>query len=293
MRDPASIVASLNRRHGALYRLIGPKAGGESGATYVIADDSGTEYILKWGTEFHAEQALAITRRLRASGYPVPEYVTSDTDDEGIRYLVQRVLPGQPIQRITPRHLDRIFELNTLQAGIAAEFAGDWPAPIVESIRNGFQEWCVLDSLRSYTGETAAILKDLEETTTLVDGANVPATDAVHFDFNPANILADNGAISGVVDWNGCCAGDRGFDLITLGFYALEDAGIAQPLVQRACGVSGPEAAALYLAHMIVRQLDWSIRHHDEATISRYLGISRIAMREIRELSNQPDRRRV
>ncbi|MGO9451409.1 MAG: phosphotransferase family protein [Candidatus Binataceae bacterium] len=292
MRDPASIVASINRRHKTSYRLIGPKMGGESGATHVIADDSGTEYILKWGAEFDAQRVVAITRRLRASGYPAPECVTSGTDDDGTSYMVQRFLPGRPIQHITRRHLDRIFELNALQAGGPAEVAGDWPETIVASIGTGFQKWCLLDSLRNYSAETAAILKELQETATLPASGNFPTTDVVHFDFNPANILAVDGEISGVIDWNGCCAGDRGFDLITLGFYALEDDTIARPLLERAVAISDAGAAALYLAHMIVRQLDWSIRHHDEETISRYLRISRLAMREIRELRDQAGRRR-
>ena len=40
--------------------------------------------------------------------------------------------------------------------------------------------------------------------------------DVVHFDFNPSNILLENGQVSGVIDWEGACAGDCTFNLATL-----------------------------------------------------------------------------
>jgi len=35
--------------------------------------------------------------------------------------------------------------------------------------------------------------------------------DIVHDDFQGPNILVHEGRISGVVDWEGCCRGDRAF----------------------------------------------------------------------------------
>jgi hypothetical protein len=58
--------------------------------------------------------------------------------------------------------------------------------------------------------------------------------------------------------------------------------------LDRAREISGPSAVALYLSHMIVRQLDWSIRNHDQPTVTKYLNISRSALRVIGELRYRP-----
>ncbi len=42
--------------------------------------------------------------------------------------------------------------------------------------------------------------------------------DVVHLDFHPGNLLASNGIITGVVDWDGAARGHRAFDLVTLRF---------------------------------------------------------------------------
>ena len=290
MMDPAAIVASINDRHGTHFRLGRPVAGGESRGTYSILDDEEVEYILKWGegSEFRVRETVEIARRLRTVGYPAPDFIVSSSRDR-LRYLVQRMMPGTPGAALTPALLERVAELNRLQEDVAAEFAEGWPARIVESVEKGFGDWCVHDSLATHSRQTATWLAELRRTVSIVAaGARYRTTDAVHFDFSTANILVENGAVSGVIDWNGCCAGDRGFDLTTLAFYALEDSGVAAWLLDRALEVSGSPAVALYLSHMIVRQLDWSIRHHDQPTIARYLNISLSALRVIRELRDRP-----
>ncbi|HKF29521.1 MAG TPA: phosphotransferase [Candidatus Binataceae bacterium] len=289
MIDPDGIVALINDRHGTHFRLGRPMTGGESGCTHSILDDQGIEFILKWGegSEFRVRQTLEITRRLRALGYPAPEFIVASSED-GLRYLVQRMLPGRPGAALTPALLERVVEMNRLQEGAASEFVEGWPARIVESLEKGFKEWCVHDSLATHSRQTAAVLAEMRRTVSMLGGAHFRATDAVHFDFSTANILVEHGGISGVIDWNGCCAGDRAFDLTTLAFYALEDSGVATWLLDRAREVSGPPAVALYLSHMIVRQLDWSIRNHDQPTVARYLNISLSALRVIRELRDRP-----
>jgi hypothetical protein len=87
--------------------------------------------------------------------------------------------------------------------------------------------------------------------------------------------------ISGVVDWDGTCPGDRAFDLVTLLFYSYEQALVRDTLWQRVLALTDPAATAIYLAHMIHRQVDWSIRHHDRATIDRWLGQARAVLRDI------------
>jgi Ser/Thr protein kinase RdoA (MazF antagonist) len=85
----------------------------------------------------------------------------------------------------------------------------------------------------------------------------LPSSDIVHFDFTPSNILVAGGRISGVIDWDGACAGDRAFDLATLLFYAGDQPELREILAKHYVEYFGLETLRLYLAHLIVRQLDW------------------------------------
>jgi len=69
--------------------------------------------------------------------------------------------------------------------------------------------------------------------------------------------------ITGVIDINPpLLAGDRAFDLATLLFYHYDHDDIRDVLRARLLNMAGPEAARTYLAHMVLRQVDWSLRHH-------------------------------
>jgi hypothetical protein len=286
MIEPAALVELINHRHGTHYRLATRDAGGESGAVRVLIDDGGAEYYLKWGdgSEFRHREALTITERLRARGYPVPEYVAVSDAQSPVQYQLQRAMRGRAGAVLTPALVAQVLKLNELQRSAAEGLSADWPALIVESLETGFKDWCVHSSLHGYSPETANLLDDLKRTGDAAAHGEFARDDAVHFDFSPANILVDNDAITGVVDWSGCCPGDRVFDLVTMGFYALEDSTISAPLLDAARQASSRKAIALYLAHMILRQLDWSIRHHSGETVARYIGMARLALPKIRSL---------
>jgi aminoglycoside phosphotransferase (APT) family kinase protein len=87
------------------------------------------------------------------------------------------------------------------------------------------------------------------------------------------NILVAGGRISGVIDWDGACAGDRAFDLATLLFYAGDQPELREILAKHYVEYFGLETLRLYLAHLIVRQLDWSIRYHERAVVAHWLRI--------------------
>jgi aminoglycoside phosphotransferase (APT) family kinase protein len=115
-------------------------------------------------------------------------------------------------------------------------------------------------------------------------GPAIPAgRDFVHYDFTPANLLTDGTAITGVIDINPpVLAGDRAFDLATLLFYHYDHDQIRCLLRARLLDLAGPRAAAAYLAHMVLRQVDWSLRHHPAApTTRRHLRLARLVTDDI------------
>jgi hypothetical protein len=67
-------------------------------------------------------------------------------------------------------------------------------------------------------------------------------------------------------------AGDAGFDLVTLAFYTF-DFDVRDELLSVIRGRTPPRAIALYAAHMVLRQVDWSLRHHGAAEADWFMGI--------------------
>jgi len=108
--------------------------------------------------------------------------------------------------------------------------------------------------------------------------------DFVHYDFTPANLLCDGNAITGVIDINPLTlAGDRAFDLATMLFYYYDRDEIRGPLRGRLLDLAGSRAAAAYLAHMVLRQVDWSLRYHPAAIATqRHLRLARAIIADIK-----------
>lgn len=280
---PAALIEEINRTRGTSFRIADAALSGESGATRAILDQTGRGHILKWGAgdEFRLDNAIAITAELARRGYALAAYLLTGNNLE-LRWAIRPMLSGRSTGALDGCYLARILELNEMQAGAAAFVSGDWPARIVESVMEGYQEWCVMDTFRTHSAETAAMLPEMQEHARAAERLHSETHDAVHFDFNPQNILVEGDAITAVIDWEGCRRGDRAFDLATLLFYSYDRPEIRTRLWERMREIAVPEASALYLSHMIVRQLDWSIRRHGAPTIQRYLEIARDILRDLR-----------
>ncbi|GIH17465.1 phosphotransferase [Rugosimonospora africana] len=99
-------------------------------------------------------------------------------------------------------------------------------------------------------------------------------------DYHPDNLLVHNGHIAAVVDWDGAGRGDRHFDLVTLRFdlsrRAPELTGWLDGLLRDAIPAGRLRA---YWAHMSLRLVDWSIRHHGPAAVDDWLSIAETGIR--------------
>lgn len=260
--DVDALVARINSFHRTAFALHGRTKIGESGTAYILSDAAGAEFVLKFGhgAETRIEHVQQITKRLRDVGYPAPRYICVG-NDAGVKYSVQAMMPGKPTPRITAPMVDELIAINRLQAGIGDDLPAEWPSRVVDGVVKGFERYCVIDTLRREPS-TRAMLETLQELVVRHTGEISITGDIVHWDFNPGNVLVDGDRITGVIDWEGACAGDRGFDLATLLFYSYDDREVREPLGREVLDCSGHSALAVYLAHMIVRQVDWSMRHH-------------------------------
>jgi hypothetical protein len=183
----------------------------------------------------------AVTERLRSLGYPAPRYCFVG-NIAGASYSIQEALPGVPLGRCTPELLPRLLDLNTLQVGQALSMPRNWPAPVVQTVLHGGDGFCLLETMRAYSSTTSELLDVLQRVVTTYADTPIATDDIVHIDFNPANILVDDGQISGVVDWEDAHAGDCTFDLATLLFYSYDIAALREPLQRLALDRAGINA---------------------------------------------------
>ncbi len=148
------VLNEINRRHGTTFRLVRRYQRGEQGA-FALEDATGRGYVLKRpayaGYLDGVRMAVAATDALRATGYPVPRYVLSGAID-GAAYAIQEALPGAPLGDATAEVLPRLLALNDLQrergvpiaAAAPSRARWDWPAPVVETVLEGGDGYCVL-----------------------------------------------------------------------------------------------------------------------------------------------------
>ena len=131
--------------------------------------------------------------------------------------------------------------------------------------------------LAGYSARTARLLDWVHEVG--ASGSVMIGDDLTHMDFHPGNVLVDAGRITGVIDWDGAARGDRHFDLVTLQFNLAGGATphLAARLNDRLNTIDENRLHS-YRAHMALRQVDWSIRHHDRSTVDHWLAVAETAL---------------
>jgi aminoglycoside phosphotransferase (APT) family kinase protein len=271
----AGALADVARHAGLVFDTVRPTAQGESHSTYEVTAGV-ARLLLKLAPAarrpFH-DRAARACHWLAAHGYPVPPAVTAGVAGDHA-YTLRGWLPGEAMAPEDDRHAARLIDLIELQAGGAAAAAlpaEDWPGSVTGPVLEGGAGYCLLETMRTHSAETSALLDQLQAIVIAGHDALPPPDDIVHYDFNPANILVDAGAVSGVVDWEGVRAGDRAFDLATLLFYQWDAPAARAALQARLAELRPPQVTAVYLAHIILRQTEWSLRLHPPELARRYL----------------------
>ena len=244
--------------------LEGPCPGGEVGAAYVRWPD-GRRSVL---TESRADTA-ALLDRARAAGVPTARQELSARID-GRRVVVQQRLPGRAPQVVDEPLVRAMAAIPDRLAGLLAD-RPDLPPPDLY-LRGDGPGFCLHAPLAGHNRRTARLLgwvHDVAATVTHADG-----DDLVHLDLHPGNVLVQDGRITGVVDWDGAGRGDRHFDLVTLHFNLAGSAPRLAPIVAERLTGLDPDRRRAYWAHMCLRQVDWSVRHHDPATVEHWLDVA-------------------
>ncbi|WUJ71684.1 phosphotransferase [Kribbella soli] len=273
--DAEQLLLEVNERSGAGLTFVGRAAEGQVGAGFVRWPD-GREGVLTRG--FGSLDDLRRTARVldaaRSDGLPVPQYqlLTEVTDGVGV---VQERLPGRPPEVIDRALLEAMIALTDRFAGLAA----DLPVPSMYLLESG-PGFCLHESLQRYDDRTRRLLDWVREV-----GRDEPSgmagDDLVHLDFHTGNVLVDeHGQLTGIVDWDGIGRGDRHFGLVTLRFDAESRLPAANldwfdNLLDTTLA---PAVLRLYWAHMSLRLVDWSIRHHTPTDTTHWLDFAETRM---------------
>jgi aminoglycoside phosphotransferase (APT) family kinase protein len=151
----------------------------------------------------------------------------------------------------------------------------------VNTVLFGGDGYCLHTSLQEYSQETAELLRKLQTLVYAYKDEPHETNDVVHGDFQPSNLLVHDQEISGVIDWEAVSAGDCSFDIATLLFYSYDDLEVRKQLWQYVLERATLNLLSVYIVHLILRQVDWSIRHHNQTTIERFLNRSKDLLDDI------------
>jgi hypothetical protein len=293
---PDELKRVLRERAGLDFVTLAAADGGESGRAFWATDQAGTASIVKIipaagpDVRDHLGDLKAATERLRARGYPAPCLLASG-QLPGMAYWMTERLPGTPLDPVDltdgrPEYatvsclLPELLRLNDAQAGL-----GTGTAKLADLVKLtlcvGGDGYCVHETLRA-DPRTRDMLAVLRETGERYADSIPDATDYVHYDFTPANVLSDGVTVTGVIDISPPpVRGDRAFDIATLLFYVYDHDDLRTRLRARLQELTSPEAAKTYLAHIVLRQADWSLRHHPgTAATERHLRLAALVVAE-------------
>jgi Ser/Thr protein kinase RdoA (MazF antagonist) len=300
-QQSAQLLVKLREEAGLDLAALTPTQAGQSGSAFWVTDRAGPVSLLKLAPG-PAPAALAYLRALQAAlarltrrGYPVPRWQAVGQAD-GRAFWIQERITGatletadaRPHRELIARLLPELLRLNDAQSGLASSGPGapgqgdlGWPELITSTLTEGGHGYCVHATL------DRPGLRDLLDAIRRIGagcGPAIPAGgDFVHYDFNLANLLSDGQVITGVIDLNPpVLAGDRAFDLATLLYYLYDYPEIAGPLAARLFSLAGEPAARAYLAHMVLRQADWSLRFYPGAAATRrHVHLARLVIADV------------
>lgn len=263
--DALGAVVLLSECVGTAHEVVGPLAGGETGATEIRRAD-GERYVLKWSQDPNDQRSrregARLAERLRVeAGWPSPVQELFDLDDALL--IVQQFMPGTDVELISHALVDQVVELHRSRTALAPEPASSWGSDMVELLVEGGRGYCLHEPLRNHDARTRRVIERIEEIGRSSHPDELDGRDVVHADLHAGNILQRDGRLTAVVDMDYTRVGDAAFDLATLAVSSLGvgvEPGVRERLVELALDTLSDARRRVYVANLVLRNLDWSIR---------------------------------
>lgn len=264
--DGEDLVRRLGEHGGMKLRFLNYYEGAGSGnGACRVTDESGHVFFLSSlpGDEANRAQharSMTVLERLWSMGHPAPHY-EQVVDLGDVLVILQAEAQGAPPIRITRSLVDLLLELLSDRASLMGEDSDAGPLSL-----HLLEDAPSHASLREYSARTRWLLEWIEGVGAFY-GDTLPGPGAVHFDYQPGNVLVHPNRpdeVTAIVDWGGAVASSGGFDLVTLAWSSFGPAG------EREVGVDEylwrlvrqlPEAILVpSWAHLSLRLIYWAIR---------------------------------
>lgn len=284
---PGELRRLLREQGGLDLAELVPADGGESASTFLATGRDGSVSVLKISPNATGDSVARLgelVTGLRRRGYPAARLLGSG-QVAGMTFWLQERLPGTVPDLVPDWLLPEILRLNDAQAGLG-DGTRQLSGLIAATLTAGGDGYCVHATLEARP-DTRNLLAIVRQTADRCLAAIPARGDFVHYDFTLANLLTSGAGISGVIDINPpVLTGDRAFDLATMLFYLYDRDGIRERLRSRALQLTDRRALDAYLAHMVLRQVDWSLRHHPGThATAHHLRLARLVTADLAEHS--------
>lgn len=256
----------MNReRLAELGFVLGDRAtGGASQGAWFATGPDGAAVVLKWFPDQNLvdryAQLLPALDELWGRGVPVPRYRHVLPIDGGT-ITAQQMLPGRSEDNPSPAVVDALVDAIAAKAGITgpATEVGSWGDFVVETLTVGRAGWAAHEPMCTHGPRTADLLDRIHAIGAEADPSWFREDGLVHLDLHTDNVLIDNGALTGIIDWDGACAGDHRFDLAA---FVFDLDGHDQPIWEIVDAVGfAPEVLRAYVAVLALKSTSSTIQH--------------------------------
>lgn len=251
---------------GAAVELVGPLAGGETGATEIRLS-TGARQVLKWELDESGKSArrrgAALAERLRTeAGWPVP--YQGLYEDDGVLFVAQEFMRGGAVRELDHRFVTDFLDLHDARMGLAVDRDPlAWGKSQIEILTTGGRGYCLHEPLHRYDDRTRRVALRIEEIGRSLDPAELQGADIVHGDIHPGNMLQIDGRLAAIVDLDFATTGDAGFDLVFLAVASLSTSaedGVRRRLFDELRDRVDETRRLAYAGNLLLRLLDWPIR---------------------------------
>lgn len=278
--DAEKAVDLLSAVTGDHYRLVGPLAGGQTGATEIRRGDE-NRYVLKWeldpSNQRGRREGARLAERLRSEAHwPSPRQQLVEVED--CLLVVQEFMIGSNVDHITHDLVDSVIDLHKARLGLVeVDDPSAWAKDMLKLLIEGGNGYCLHRPLRTFDFRTRRVVERIEEIGRSAHVGDLDGNDIVHSDLHPGNLLQVDGRLTAVVDMDYTRLGDAAFDLAMLAVASLEvgaDPGVRHRLFELGLHALSDTKRRVYVANLLLRNLDWSIRKNRTAETDFWLAES-------------------
>jgi aminoglycoside phosphotransferase (APT) family kinase protein len=240
--------------------------GGGSHGAELWGSESGRRVIVKHHRDAPLVVFETIVRRIdamRRAGVPAPATTVAAHGDDVL--LIHDYLPGRSDPELTRPLVDDLLAIVEREAGLADDSAQLWAGLVQTSLTDGLDGYCEHGSLATFSDASRSLLARARHVGQDPSVSQLRAPDLVHYDLHTNNVLSeDSRHVSGIIDWDAVRSGDRALDLAILAFtstWKTADNGLLEQIWHAFLSSSSHDARVVYMHHVVLRQVDWVIRH--------------------------------